>query len=71
MGSFGRYAYSDGHWNTDGPTAVPHLWQATPHLYKFRGPDYWVNFHMLLADNGHALLVDCGLFDRALPSGNC
>lgn len=47
------------------PTAVPHLWQVTPHLYKFRGPDYWVNFHMLLADNGHALLVDCGLFDRA------
>ena len=47
------------------PTAVPHLWRVTPHLFKFRGPDYWVNFHMLLADNGHALLVDCGLFDRA------
>ncbi len=47
------------------PTAVPHLWQVTPHLYKFRGPDYWVNFHMLLADTGHALLIDCGLFDRA------
>jgi len=47
------------------PTEVPHLWQVTPHLYKFRGPDYWVNFHMLLGENGHALLVDCGLFDRA------
>lgn len=47
------------------PTAVPHLWQVSPHLYKFRGPDYWVNFHMILADSGHALLVDCGLFDRA------
>src|SRR3954471_4059627 len=51
--------------NVSRPTAVPHLWQVTPHLYKFRGPDYWVNFHMLLADKGHALFVDCGLFDRA------
>ena len=50
--------------NVSRPTSVPHLWQVTPHLYKFRGPDYWVNFHMLLADNGHALLVDCGLLDR-------
>lgn len=47
------------------PTAVPHIWQVTKHLFKFRGPDYWPNFHLLLADNGHALLVDCGLFDRA------
>ena len=47
------------------PTIVPHLWQVSPHLYKFRGPDYAVNFNMLLADDGHALLVDCGLFDRA------
>jgi glyoxylase-like metal-dependent hydrolase (beta-lactamase superfamily II) len=47
------------------PTAVPHLWQITPHLYKFRGPDYWVNFTLLLAENGHAFLVDCGLFDPA------
>ena len=46
------------------PTAVPHLWQLTPHLYKFRGPNYAVNFAMLLADNGHALIIDCGLFNR-------
>jgi glyoxylase-like metal-dependent hydrolase (beta-lactamase superfamily II) len=46
------------------PTAVPHLWRISKHLFKFRGPDYWVNFHMLLADNGHALFIDCGLFDR-------
>ncbi len=46
------------------PTVVPHLWQLTPHLYKFRGPNYAVNFAMLLADNGHALIVDCGLFNR-------
>lgn len=46
------------------PTVVPHLWQLTPHLYKFRGPNYAVNFAMLLADNGHALIIDCGLFNR-------
>lgn len=46
------------------PTSVPHVWQLTPHLYKFRGPNYAVNFAMLLADNGHALIIDCGLFNR-------
>jgi glyoxylase-like metal-dependent hydrolase (beta-lactamase superfamily II) len=45
------------------PTAVPHVWQITPRLFKFRGPDYWVNFTLLLAENGHGFLVDCGLFD--------
>ena len=48
---------------TSRPSSVPHLWQVTPHLYKFRGPNCWVNFAMILADNGHALLVDCGLFE--------
>ncbi|MFM8705881.1 MAG: MBL fold metallo-hydrolase, partial [Planctomycetia bacterium] len=47
------------------PTAVPHFWKVTPHLYKVRGHEYWVNFHMLVSDDGHALLLDCGLFDRA------
>ena len=51
--------------NVSRPSAVPHLWQVSPHLYKFRGPGYWVNFALILADDGHALLVDCGLFDRA------
>ena len=46
------------------PTAVPHLWQLTPHLYKFKGPDFWPNFTLLLADSGHALAVDCGLLDK-------
>jgi glyoxylase-like metal-dependent hydrolase (beta-lactamase superfamily II) len=46
------------------PTAVPHLWQLTPHLFKFRGPNYAVNFAMLLSDSGHALVIDCGLFNR-------
>ena len=51
--------------NVSQPTGIPHLWNVLPHLYKFRGPDYWVNFTMILADNGHALLIDCGLFNRA------
>jgi len=46
------------------PSAAPHLWQVSPHLYKVRGHEYWVNFHMLVSDDGHALLSDCGLFDR-------
>ena len=60
---YGRFAGADQD-NVSRPTAVPHLWQVTPHLYKFRGPDYWPNFHMLLSDSGRALLVDCGLFNR-------
>ena len=50
--------------NVSRPTRIPHVWRITPHLYKFRGPNYAVNFAMLLADNGHALLIDCGLFNR-------
>ena len=46
------------------PTSVPHVWQVTKHLFKFRGPEFWPNFHMILADNGHALVVDCGLFKK-------
>ncbi len=46
------------------PTAVPHVWQVTPHLFKFKGPNFWPNFHLLLADNGHGLVVDCGLFEK-------
>lgn len=33
---------------------MPHLWQVSPHLYKVCGDEYWVNFHMLVSDNGHA-----------------
>ncbi|MSR31318.1 MAG: MBL fold metallo-hydrolase [Gemmataceae bacterium] len=46
------------------PTVVPHIWQVSKHLFKFRGPDYWPNFHMLLADSGKAMVVDCGLFKK-------
>ena len=47
------------------PTAVAHVWQITPHLLKFKGPDFWPNFALILADSGHALVVDCGLLDGA------
>lgn len=47
------------------PTAVPHVWQVSPHLYKFKGPDFWPNFTLLLADSGHGLVIDCGLFQPA------
>lgn len=45
------------------PTAIPHLWQVSPHLFKFKGPEYFPNFSLILSDNGHALVVDCGLVD--------
>lgn len=50
--------------NVSRPSVVPHLWQLSKHLFKFRGPNYWVNFGMVLSDSGRALIVDCGLFDR-------
>jgi len=46
------------------PTAVPNVWQVLPHLYKFRGPNYYPNFCLVMSDNGHGLAVDCGLFDE-------
>jgi glyoxylase-like metal-dependent hydrolase (beta-lactamase superfamily II) len=46
------------------PTGVPHFWQISPHLYKFRGPNFYPNFCLILADSGRALAVDCGLFDE-------
>ncbi|MBL8825402.1 MAG: MBL fold metallo-hydrolase [Planctomycetaceae bacterium] len=53
------------------PTKVPHVWQVSPHIYKFRGPDYYPNFYLILADSGRALAIDCGLIkpevlDRAI-----
>lgn len=50
------------------PSAVPHLWQTTPHLYKFKGPNQWANFTMLLADSGRALMIDCGLDARTIDA---
>ncbi len=46
------------------PSPVPHVWQVTPHIYKFKGPNFWPNFFLILADSGKGLIVDCGLFER-------
>ena len=48
------------------PTEIPFLWQVSPHLLKFKGPEVFVNFSLILSDNGHALIVDCGLMDTTL-----
>ncbi len=46
------------------PTEVHYVVQVTPHLYMF-GPEMaGKNFAMLIADSGHALLLDCGLFPK-------
>jgi glyoxylase-like metal-dependent hydrolase (beta-lactamase superfamily II) len=49
---------------TSRPTAVPNVWQVLPHLYKFRGPNFYPNLCLIIADSGHGLAVDCGLFDE-------
>src|SRR5690554_7393283 len=48
--------------------ALP-IWQISPHLFKFKGhADFWPNFTLILADNGHALAVDCGVPETFLTS---
>jgi glyoxylase-like metal-dependent hydrolase (beta-lactamase superfamily II) len=53
------------------PTAVPEIFQVTPHLYKFNRPGEGSNFSIIVADSGRAIISDCGLMsaeflDRAL-----
>jgi glyoxylase-like metal-dependent hydrolase (beta-lactamase superfamily II) len=45
------------------PTDVPYVWQISPHIFKLKGAEYFPNFSLILSDNGHALMVDCGLID--------
>lgn len=46
------------------PTPVHYVVRVTPHLYMF-GPEMaGKNFAVLIADSGHALLLDCGLFPK-------
>jgi glyoxylase-like metal-dependent hydrolase (beta-lactamase superfamily II) len=47
------------------PTAVPHLWQLSEHLFKLRSmwAGHQPNFTLLLADSGRALMFDCGCID--------
>jgi glyoxylase-like metal-dependent hydrolase (beta-lactamase superfamily II) len=46
------------------PSRIPHVWQTLPHVFKFRGPNFFPNFYLILADSGHALVVDCGLLEE-------
>ncbi len=48
------------------PTAVPHLNQVSPHLFKLRDATKGQNFAMIIADSGHALVLDCGLLPEAM-----
>lgn len=53
-------AYQD---KVSKPTVVSNVWQVSPHLFKFKRLNFWPNFGLILADNGHGLAVDCGLLD--------
>jgi glyoxylase-like metal-dependent hydrolase (beta-lactamase superfamily II) len=45
-------------------TKANYIVQVTPHLYMF-GPEMaGKNFAIIIADSGHALLLDCGLFPK-------
>ncbi|MDZ4286670.1 MAG: MBL fold metallo-hydrolase [Prosthecobacter sp.] len=46
------------------PTKVPIIVQVTPHLYMFGQEMAGKNFAIIIADSGHALLLDCGLFPK-------
>jgi glyoxylase-like metal-dependent hydrolase (beta-lactamase superfamily II) len=54
-------AYQD---KVSRPTVVSNVWQVSPHLFKFKRPNFWPNFGLILADSGRALVVDCGLLDE-------
>jgi len=46
------------------PTKAFNVVQVTPHLYMF-GPEMaGKNFAIIIADDGHGLLLDCGLFSK-------
>jgi glyoxylase-like metal-dependent hydrolase (beta-lactamase superfamily II) len=57
----GSVAYQD---KVSTPTVVSNLVQVSPHLFKFKRPNFWPNFGLILADSGRALAVDCGLLDE-------
>jgi glyoxylase-like metal-dependent hydrolase (beta-lactamase superfamily II) len=54
-------AYQD---KVSTPTVVSNVWQVTPHVFKFKRPNFWPNFGLIMADSGRALVVDCGLLDE-------
>ena len=54
-------AYQD---KVSKPTVVSNVVQVLPHLFKFKRPNFWPNFGLILAESGRALVVDCGLLDE-------
>jgi glyoxylase-like metal-dependent hydrolase (beta-lactamase superfamily II) len=48
------------------PTKAGPIVRVTPHLYMFGPQMAGKNFAILIADSGHALLLDCGLFSRVV-----
>ncbi|MCA9049277.1 MAG: MBL fold metallo-hydrolase [Planctomycetaceae bacterium] len=44
------------------PTKVPLLNQVSPHLFKLNHTMQGRNFAIIISDNGHGLVLDCGLF---------
>ena len=46
------------------PSEVPHVWRVSKHLYKLRGPNWYPNFYLIIADSGRGLAFDCGLLDE-------
>jgi glyoxylase-like metal-dependent hydrolase (beta-lactamase superfamily II) len=57
----GSVAYQD---KVSTPTVVSNVVQVSPHLFKFKRPNFWPNFGLILADSGRALVVDCGLLEE-------
>jgi glyoxylase-like metal-dependent hydrolase (beta-lactamase superfamily II) len=57
----GSVAFQD---KVSTPTLVSNVFQVSPHLFKFKRPNFWPNFGLILADTGRALVVDCGLLDE-------
>jgi len=57
----GSVAYQD---KVSTRTVVSNVFQVSPHLFKFKRPNFWANFGLILADSGRALVVDCGLLDE-------
>lgn len=57
----GAAAYQD---KVSIPTVVSNVWQVTPSVFKFKRPNFFGNFGLILAPSGRALVVDCGLLDE-------
>ncbi|PQO47349.1 hypothetical protein C5Y93_04725 [Blastopirellula marina] len=45
-------------------TAVPQIRRVTPHLYKLSHDLMGRNFNIIISDDGHGLILDCGLFPK-------